>query len=127
MYMYWFNMPQCNQGYKKSCSTLLRLMSRINHVQQEEGFVTSKHVRKPEIVFFTFEKLIIIFICLFSKQNLSTDGQTTEVRAAIHIASAGGREYLRTLEELLKAPDVSINIVNNYGRFCDFYKFRIPY
>ena len=61
-------------------------------------------------------QLIYFQICFF-QQNLSTDGQTTEVRAAIHVASAGGKEYLRTLEELLKAPDVSINIVNNYGRF----------
>lgn len=49
-------------------------------------------------------------------QNLSSDGQTTEVRAAIHVASVGGKEYLKTLDELLKAPDVSINIVNNYGQ-----------
>ena len=71
MNMYWSNMPQCNLGYKKimlnsaetneqdkPCSALI--------VEQEEGFVTSKHVRKPEIIFFTFEKLIIIFIFLFS-------------------------------------------------------------
>lgn len=48
-------------------------------------------------------------------QNLSSDGQTTEVRAAIHVASVGGKESLKTLEELLKG-DVNINIVNNYGQ-----------
>ena len=60
---------------------------------------------------------VYIWIFHFSSQNLSSDGQTLEVKAAIHKAAVGGAEFLKSLEELLKAADISINIVNNYGRF----------
>lgn len=48
-------------------------------------------------------------------QCLSTD-RTVEVKAAIHVAAIHGDDYLETLVQLLKAKDISINIVNSYGQ-----------
>lgn len=44
---------------------------------------------------------------------------TTEVKAAIHVAASLGKDYQLTLTELLRAKDISINIVNNYGMYLD--------
>ncbi|WAR05194.1 NFKI1-like protein [Mya arenaria] len=52
----------------------------------------------------------------FLAENLSTDGLTREVKAAIHVAASCGKEHHRTLVELLKAPDITINNCNNYGQ-----------
>lgn len=55
----------------------------------------------------------------WSFQNRSGDGMTTEVKAAIHVAASQGKDYQKTLIELLRAKDISINIVNNYGTYLD--------
>ena len=51
---------------------------------------------------------------------MSSDGQTREVKAAIHVAASQGHEYIDTLRQLLLAKDISINIVNNYGEWQVF-------
>ena len=48
-------------------------------------------------------------------QLKSPDG-STEVKAALHVASSYGESYLRTLDELLKAPDINLNIINWEGQ-----------
>ncbi|KAL3887323.1 hypothetical protein ACJMK2_027265 [Sinanodonta woodiana] len=64
----------------------------------------------------------IVSLLIKAKANVNTlaqsfirDRNLTEVKAAIHVASSHGREYMRTLQELLQAPDLNINISNNNG------------
>ncbi|KAK3581727.1 hypothetical protein CHS0354_015495 [Potamilus streckersoni] len=64
----------------------------------------------------------IVSLLIKAKANVNTLAQSfihdrgvTEVKAAIHVASSHGREYMRTLQELLQAPDLNINIFNNNG------------
>ncbi|CAC5387552.1 unnamed protein product [Mytilus coruscus] len=44
-----------------------------------------------------------------------TEGKSLEVKAPIHVASAGGEESLPTLKKLLSVKDISLNIYNSEG------------
>lgn len=49
-------------------------------------------------------------------QAMSTDCRNVEVKAPIHVASSRGHQYLRTLQELLKASDINLNMANSDGQ-----------
>ena len=43
------------------------------------------------------------------------EGKSKEVKAPIHVAAAGGDEYVQTLMKLLAHKDISLNIYNSEG------------
>lgn len=52
--------------------------------------------------------------CSMAQVYLS-DGKLLQAKAPIHVASSNGRTYLVTLQELIKSPDINLNIVNSEG------------
>ncbi|KAL4228870.1 B-cell lymphoma 3 protein [Mactra antiquata] len=100
------------------------LLERLHREKLESLVDKENHKRQTPLflaVFINQSVMVDMFIRFQANvnslaQNLSSDGSTTEVKSAIHVAASHGSEYHRTLQELLKAKDISINIVNNYGQ-----------
>ncbi|XP_045209596.2 uncharacterized protein LOC123561357 isoform X2 [Mercenaria mercenaria] len=100
------------------------LLERLHREKLEHLVDQENHKRQTPLylaVFINQPVMVAMFIKFQANvnvlaQNLSSDGATTEVKSAIHVAASQGVEYHRTLIELLKAKDMQINIVNNYGQ-----------
>lgn len=100
------------------------LLERL-HREKLENLVDQENLKRQTPLYLAVFINQFVMVAMFIKfqanvnvlaQNLSSDGATTEVKSAIHVAASQGADYLRTLTELLKAKDIQINIVNNYGQ-----------
>ncbi|KAK6173646.1 hypothetical protein SNE40_017060 [Patella caerulea] len=49
-------------------------------------------------------------------ERMVQGGSVREVRAAIHVAASNGKEYLQTLNALLKSREINLNIANSDGQ-----------
>ncbi|KAK6173647.1 hypothetical protein SNE40_017061 [Patella caerulea] len=49
-------------------------------------------------------------------ERMVQGGSVREVRAAIHVAASNGKEYLQTLNALLKSQEINLNIANSDGQ-----------